>query len=37
MGIGFCCTGKVKRGTAIAIVARWCAFWKLATSALAAL
>ncbi|MGA8216502.1 MAG: YIP1 family protein [Candidatus Sulfotelmatobacter sp.] len=36
MGIGFSCTSKVKRSTAIAIVAGWYVFWKLATSALAA-
>ena len=36
MGIGFSCTSKVKRSTAIAIVAGWYLFWKLATSALAA-
>jgi hypothetical protein len=36
MGIGFACTSKVKRGTAIAIVAGWYFLWKLVTSALAA-
>jgi len=36
MGIGFACNSKVKRSTAIAIVAGWFLFWKLATSALAA-
>jgi len=36
MGIGFACTSKVKRGTAIAIVGGWYLLWKLATSALAA-
>jgi hypothetical protein len=36
MGIGFACNSKVKRGTAISIVAAWYVFWKLATSALAA-
>jgi hypothetical protein len=36
MGIGFSCTSKVKRSTAIAIVAGWYVFWKLAVSALAA-
>jgi len=36
MGIGFSCNSKVKRGTAIAIVAGWYLFWKLAVSALAA-
>jgi hypothetical protein len=36
MGIGFSCTSKVKRTTAIAIVAGWYVFWKLCTSALAA-
>jgi len=36
MGIGFACTSKVKRSTAIAIVAGWYVFWKLGTSALAA-
>jgi len=36
MGIGFACNSKVKRGTAIGIVAGWYLLWKLATSALAA-
>jgi hypothetical protein len=36
MGIGFSCNGKVKRSTAITIVAVWYLLWKLATSALAA-
>jgi hypothetical protein len=36
MGIGFASTSKVKRSTAIAIVAGWYLFWKLAMSALAA-
>jgi len=36
MGIGFSANSKVKRGTAIAIVAGWYIFWKLGTSALAA-
>lgn len=36
LGIGFACTSKVRRGTAIAIVAGWYLFWKLAASALAA-
>jgi hypothetical protein len=36
MGIGFACTSKVKRSTAIGIVAGWFIFWKLLTSALAA-
>jgi len=36
IGIGFSCTSKVKRRTAIAIVVGWYVFWKLATSALAA-
>jgi hypothetical protein len=36
MGIGFSCNSKVKRSTAIAIIAGWYLFWKLATSALAA-
>ena len=30
MGIGFACNSKVKRSTAIAIVAGWYLFWKLA-------
>jgi len=36
MGIGFSCNSKVKRSTAIALVAGWYVFWKLAVSALAA-
>ena len=36
MGIGFACTSKIKRSTAIGIVAGWYVFWKLATAALAA-
>jgi hypothetical protein len=36
MGIGFSCNSKVKRGTAIALVAGWYLVWKLAMSALAA-
>jgi hypothetical protein len=36
MGIGFSCNSKVKRGTAIAIVAGWYVFWKLGLAALAA-
>jgi hypothetical protein len=36
MGIGFSRNSKVKRSTAIAVVAGWYLFWKLATSALAA-
>jgi Yip1 domain len=36
MGIGFSCTSKVKRSTAIALVAGWYLLWKLATAALAA-
>jgi len=36
MGIGFSCNSKVKRSTAIAIVAGWYVFWKLGISALAA-
>jgi hypothetical protein len=36
MGIGFSCTSKVKRSTAIAIVAGWYLFWKLVTAAIAA-
>jgi hypothetical protein len=37
MGIGFACNSKVKRGTAIGIVAGWYLVWKLATAGLAAL
>jgi len=36
MGIGFSCTSKVKRSTAIALVGGWYLFWKLSTAALAA-
>jgi hypothetical protein len=36
MGIGFACNSKVKRGTAIGIVAGWYLLWKLVTAALAA-
>jgi len=36
MGIGFAANSKVKRSTAIAIVAGWYLFWKLAMAALAA-
>jgi len=36
MGIGFACNSKVKRTTAIALVAGWYLFWKLGTAALAA-
>jgi Yip1 domain len=36
MGIGFSSTSKVKRSTAITVVAVWYLVWKLATSALAA-
>jgi Yip1 domain len=36
VGIGFACNSKVKRGTAIAIVAGWYLLWKLVTSGLAA-
>lgn len=37
LGIGFACTSKVKRGTAIGIVVGWFLFFKLATSALGTL
>ena len=37
IGIGYACTSKVKRSTAIAIVAGWFIAWKLLTSALATL
>jgi hypothetical protein len=37
IGIGFACTSKVKRSTAIAIVAVWFVLFKLLTSGLAAL
>ena len=36
MGIGFASNSKVKRGTAIGIVAGWYLLWKLVTAALAA-
>ena len=36
MGIGFSSNSKVKRGTAIGIVAGWYLLWKLVTAALAA-
>jgi hypothetical protein len=36
LGIGFSCNSKVKRTTAIAIVAAWYLFWKLGLAALAA-
>lgn len=37
MGIGFACTSKVKRSTAIMIVVGWFLFYKVVTSALASL
>jgi hypothetical protein len=37
IGIGYSCTSKVKRSTAIGIVAGWFLLYKLATSALASL
>jgi len=37
IGIGYACTSKVKRSTAIMIVAGWYVVYKLATSALATL
>jgi hypothetical protein len=37
VGIGFACTSKVKRSTAIAIVAGWYLFYKVAMSALGSL
>ncbi len=37
IGIGFACTSKVKRSTAIMIVAAWYLFFKLVTSGLATL
>ena len=37
VGIGYSCTGKVKRSTAIGIVTAWYVVFKLATSALAAM
>jgi hypothetical protein len=36
MGIGFSLNSKVKRSTAIMIIAGWYLFWKLAMAALAA-
>jgi len=36
MGIGFSCNSKVKRTTAIVMVAAWYLFWKLGAAALAA-
>jgi hypothetical protein len=35
IGIGFACNSKVKRSTAIALVAGWYVFWKLVTAAIA--
>ena len=37
LGIGFACNSKVKRSTAIAVVAGWYLFWKLASAALASM
>jgi hypothetical protein len=37
MGLGFACNSKVKRGTAIGIVAGWYIFYKLLAVGLAAL
>jgi hypothetical protein len=37
IGIGYACTSKVKRSTAIAIVAVWFLIYKMATSGLAAM
>jgi len=37
VGIGYSCTSKVKRSTAIITVAGWYLAFKLATSALAAM
>ena len=37
LGIGFSCTSKVKRSTAIMVVVAWFLFWKLLTSGLASL
>ena len=37
MGIGFSSTSKVKRSTAIAVVAGWYLFWKLAAAGLASM
>jgi hypothetical protein len=36
LGIGYACNSKVKRSTAIALVAGWYLFWKLVMAALAA-
>ncbi len=36
LGIGFSCNSKVKRTTAIVMVAAWYVFWKLGAAALAA-
>lgn len=35
IGIGFACNSKVKRSTAIGLVAGWYVFWKLVTAAIA--
>jgi len=37
LGIGFSCTSKVKRSTAIMVVVAWFLLWKLLTSGLASL
>jgi hypothetical protein len=37
IGIGFASTSKVKRSTAIIVVACWYLLWKLITSGLASL
>jgi len=37
LGIGFACTSKVKRSTAIMVVVAWFLLWKLITSGLATL
>jgi hypothetical protein len=37
LGIGFSCTGKVKRSTAITVVAVWYLVWKLGGAAIAGL
>jgi hypothetical protein len=37
LGIGFACNSKVKRSTAIMVVAGWYLFWKLASAALASM
>jgi hypothetical protein len=36
LGVGFSCNSKVKRSTAIIMVAAWYVFWKLGAAALAA-